>query len=82
MTCDCAWALFARAISSDRLLLSCSSFSFMPLRPDLSLSTTSVWEAICGSAVFASFSDAIWRCRATLARLSNLSAFAVSPDAR
>ncbi len=78
-TLICASAVLARASSSLRLLFSCSSFCFMPLRPSLSLSTTSVCDSMVGSTAFASRSELIWRCSAILARLSNLSASAVLP---
>src|SRR6185437_4150213 len=81
-TLFCASAVLARASSSLRLTFSCSSLVFMPLRPTLSFSTTSVWVAIVGSAAFASFSELIWRWRAIFARLSNLSASAVLPARR
>ena len=81
-TWDWAAAVLDRATSSLRLLVSSLSLPFIWSRPCLSLSTTSVCEAMLGSAALASFSEAIWRCRATLARLSNFSASATSPLAR
>ncbi len=56
--------------------------AFIWSRPVLSFDTTSVWAAIVGSAVRASFSDWSWRPSATFARLSKRSASAVCPPLR
>ena len=54
----------------------------MSSRPDFSRATTSVCEAICGTAVEISFSKSICRFSANLARLSKRSASASWPAAR
>ncbi len=81
-TCDCACTVFWRAFSSSRFDDSCWSLPRMVSRPCLSFSTTSVCDAMVGSAPFASLSDCIWRWRATRASASNLSAFGVLPAFR
>lgn len=53
----CASADLARATSSSRLAFSSDSLVFIWSRPDFSRSTTSVCEAMVGSAARASFSE-------------------------
>ena len=75
-------AIFERAISSSFFWTSSSRLARIPLRPSLSFSTRTVWVAICSSKILTCSSNVIWRLRAILARLSNLSASATLPAAR
>ncbi len=82
VTCRWALAIFDRAMSSSFFWISSSRLARIPLRPSLSLSTRTVWVAICSSKVLTCSSSEIWRLSAILARLSNLSASAALPAAR